>query len=70
MCGRRTGNVPPARATRCNPRPNPLLLDRLWDQVRPLYLKLHAYTRLKLREKYGDLVPAAGPIPAHLLGNI
>jgi len=45
-------------------------LDRLWDQVRPLYLKLHAYTRLKLREKYGDIVPANGPIPAHLLGNI
>jgi len=45
-------------------------LDRLWDQVRPLYLKLHAYTRLKLREKYGDIVPANGPIPAHLLGNV
>src|SRR5262245_50420983 len=45
-------------------------LDRLWDQVRPLYLKLHAYTRMKLREKYGELVPANGPIPAHLLGNI
>src|SRR4051812_48118619 len=45
-------------------------LDRLWDQVRPLYLKLHAYARLKLREKYGDAVPANGPIPAHLLGNI
>jgi peptidyl-dipeptidase A len=45
-------------------------LDRLWDQVRPLYLKMHAYVRLKLREKYGDVVPANGPIPAHLLGNI
>jgi peptidyl-dipeptidase A len=45
-------------------------LDRLWDQVRPLYLKLHAYVRLKLRARYGDLVPAQGPIPAHLLGNI
>src|SRR5476649_2725977 len=45
-------------------------LDRLWDQVRPLYLKLHAYTRLKLREKYGDAVPESGPIPAHLLGNM
>ena len=45
-------------------------LDRLWDQVRPLYLKLHAYVRIKLREKYGDIVPANGPIPAHLLGNI
>jgi peptidyl-dipeptidase A len=45
-------------------------LDRLWEQVRPLYLKLHAYVRLKLRAKYGDAVPAQGPIPAHLLGNI
>ena len=45
-------------------------LDRLWDQVRPLYLKLHAYVRMKLREKYGDVVPADRPIPAHLLGNI
>ncbi len=45
-------------------------LDRLWSQVRPLYLKLHAYVRLKLREQYGDVVPANGPIPAHLLGNI
>jgi len=45
-------------------------LDRLWDQVRPLYLKLHAYVRLKLREKYGAVVPENGPIPAHLLGNL
>jgi len=46
-------------------------LDRLWEQVRPLYLALHAYVRNKLREKYGDsVVPANGPIPAHLLGNL
>jgi peptidyl-dipeptidase A len=45
-------------------------LDRLWDQVRPLYLRLHAYVRMKLRAKYGDQVPAGGPLPAHLLGNI
>ncbi len=45
-------------------------VDRLWDQVRPLYLSLHAYVRWKLREKYGDRVPANGPIPADLLGNI
>jgi peptidyl-dipeptidase A len=45
-------------------------VDRLWTQVRPLYLKLHAYVRMKLRDKYGDIVPANGPIPAHLLGNI
>ncbi len=45
-------------------------LDRLWEQVRPLYVSLHAYVRWKLREKYGDVVPANGPIPAYLLGNI
>ncbi len=45
-------------------------LDRLWDHVRPLYVSLHAYVRNRLREKYGDLVPARGPIPAQLLGNM
>jgi peptidyl-dipeptidase A len=45
-------------------------IDRLWDQVKPLYLSLHAYVRAKLREKYGDIVPAHGPIPAYLLGNM
>ena len=48
----------------------PKELDRLWEQVRPLYISLHAYVRWKLREKYGDAVPANGPIPAHLLGNM
>ncbi len=46
-------------------------VDRLWEQVRPLYVSLHAYVRNRLREKYGDaVVPANGPIPAHLLGNM
>ena len=45
-------------------------VDRLWEQVRPLYVSLHAYVRMKLHEKYGAAVPAEGPIPAHLLGNI
>ncbi|HUE89927.1 MAG TPA: M2 family metallopeptidase [Vicinamibacterales bacterium] len=45
-------------------------LDRLWEQVRPLYVSLHAYVRTKLREKYDDEIPARGPLPAHLLGNI
>jgi peptidyl-dipeptidase A len=45
-------------------------VDRLWDQVRPLYLSLHTYVRSKLVEKYGpNVVPPDGPIPAHLLGN-
>jgi len=46
-------------------------LDRLWEQVRPLYVQLHAYVRSRLGEKYGaQVVPAAGPIPAHVLGNL
>jgi peptidyl-dipeptidase A len=45
-------------------------VERLWEQVKPLYVSLHAYVRRKLREQYGELVPASGPIPAHLLGNV
>src|SRR5258708_36161749 len=46
-------------------------MDRLWEQVRPLYVSLHAYVRWKLAEKYGrQLVPEGGAIPAHLLGNM
>jgi peptidyl-dipeptidase A len=46
-------------------------LDRLWAQVRPLYVSLHAYARWKLAEKYGkDVVREDAPIPAHLLGNM
>ena len=46
-------------------------MDRVWLQLRPLYLSLHAYVRGKLVEKYGaSVVPPSGPIPAHLLGNM
>ncbi len=46
-------------------------VDRLWEQVKPLYLSLHAYTRKKLIERYGpQVVPPNQPIPAHLLGNM
>jgi peptidyl-dipeptidase A len=46
-------------------------VDRLWQQIRPLYVSLHAYVRWKLAEKYGpSVVSEDAPIPAHLLGNI
>jgi peptidyl-dipeptidase A len=45
-------------------------LDRLWDQLRPLYTSLHTYVRRRLRATYGAAVPENGPIPAHLLGNL
>ena len=45
--------------------------DRLWQQVKPLYDELHCYVRDRLADHYGeDKVPRAGPIPAHLLGNV
>jgi peptidyl-dipeptidase A len=46
-------------------------MERLWQQVKPLYDSLYVYTRTKLNERYGDaVVPKDGPIPAHLLGNM
>jgi len=46
-------------------------VERVWEQVRPFYTALHAYVRRRLREHYGaEHVPADGPIPAHLLGNM
>jgi peptidyl-dipeptidase A len=45
-------------------------LDRLWEQVRPLYLSLYTFVRARLSQKYGaQVIPTSGPIPAHLLGN-
>ena len=46
-------------------------VDRLWEQVKPLYLALHTYVRTKLSEAYGtDVVTPVAMIPAHLLGNM
>ena len=46
-------------------------LERMWQEVAPLYQSLHTYVRAKLNQKYGDAVqPATGPIRADLLGNM
>jgi peptidyl-dipeptidase A len=45
--------------------------ERLWQEVKPLYMALHTYVRSKLNEKYGDAIqPKTGPIRADLLGNM
>ena len=45
--------------------------ERMWQEVKPLYMALHTYVRSKLNAKYGDEVqPATGPIRADLLGNM
>ncbi len=47
------------------------LMDKLWNDVKPLYTDLHCYVRSKLNEKYGEAVQAkTGPIRADLLGNM
>ncbi|MEB3414721.1 M2 family metallopeptidase [Alteriqipengyuania sp. WL0013] len=46
-------------------------MERLWQEVRPLYMALHTYVRGKLNAEYGDAIqPATGPIRADLLGNM
>ena len=46
-------------------------IDRVWEEVKPLYDALHCHVRAKLNEHYGDdLVPESGPLPVHLLGNM
>ncbi|KGL92325.1 hypothetical protein N301_11531, partial [Charadrius vociferus] len=46
-------------------------LERLYLQLQPLYLNLHAYVRRALYKKYGgEHINLKGPIPAHLLGNM
>jgi len=45
--------------------------ERMWQEVKPLYMALHTYVRGKLNAHYGDDVQAAeGPIRADLLGNM
>ena len=45
--------------------------ERMWQEVKPLYVALHTYVRARLNEKYGDdIQPATGPIRADLLGNM
>lgn len=45
-------------------------VERLWNQVRPLYESLHAYVRTQLVKQYGpSAVDANGMIRADLLGN-
>lgn len=43
----------------------------IWNEVEPLYSRLHEYTRFKLLKMYGNEMNEDDPlIPAHLLGNM
>lgn len=46
-------------------------IQAIWQQIEPMYSRLHEYTRLKLLETYGTAMDENDPlIPAHLLGNM
>ena len=46
-------------------------VDRVWEEVKPLYDALHCHVRGELNEFYGDeVVKNDGMIPAHILGNM
>jgi peptidyl-dipeptidase A len=48
-----------------------VVVDKLWQEVRPLYVQLHAYVRRRLVARYGaKLVPPGGMLPVQLLGNM
>jgi peptidyl-dipeptidase A len=44
----------------------------IWEDLRPLYNKLHAYVRMQLRKDplYTDRIKAHGYLPANLMGNM
>ncbi|XP_062580181.1 angiotensin-converting enzyme-like [Saccostrea cucullata] len=46
-------------------------IARLFKELEPLYLELHAYIRKQLLRQYEkDIFPLSGHIPAHLLGSL
>ncbi len=46
-------------------------VDRLWQQVAPLYRQLHCLVRAQLSARYGSqIIPLDEPIRADLLGNM
>ena len=46
-------------------------VDRVYEDLKPLYEGLQCHVRAELNDFYGDdVVPNEGSIPAHLLGNM
>ena len=46
------------------------IAEKLWNDLRPLYLELHAYVRYRLKEAYPGKVSQYDYIEAHLLGDM
>jgi hypothetical protein len=47
------------------------IVEKLYQEIDPLYRQLHAYIRRRLYNAYGpDVIDLKGPLPAHLLGDM
>lgn len=45
-------------------------VEKLWKDIEPFYMQLHAFVRKRLMQKYPDKgIKPDGPIPAHILGK-
>lgn len=44
-------------------------IDPLWKELKPFYMKLHAWVRMVLRGQFEDIMPPDGTIPADLFGK-
>ncbi len=47
-----------------------MVVNKLYEEVKPMYQQLHAFIRRRLAEQYPGRVNTYGPIPAHLFGKI
>ncbi|XP_008492997.2 angiotensin-converting enzyme 2 [Calypte anna] len=46
-------------------------VEKIFEQIKPLYQQLHAYVRHQLEQVYGPkLISSTGCLPAHLLGDM
>nr|XP_034299429.1 uncharacterized protein LOC117680950 isoform X2 [Crassostrea gigas] len=49
----------------------PADVEKILQDMMPMYRKIHAYAKMKLKSIFGaDIFPETGHIPAHLLGNM
>lgn len=48
----------------------PADVEKILQDMMPMYRKIHAYAKMKLKSIFGaDIFPETGHIPAHLLGK-
>ena len=45
-------------------------MNKLWEEVKPLYTELHTYVKRKLSTVYGDKLGDDDLLPAHILGKL